>query len=33
MTLGTWQQILFLDFDTGPRQREIVVQVVGEAAD
>lgn len=32
LTLGTWQQILFLDFDTGPRQREIVVQVVGEAA-
>ena len=32
LTLGTWQQILFLDFDTGPREREIVVQVVGEAA-
>ena len=32
LTLGTWQQILFLDFDTGPRQREIVVQVIGEAA-
>ncbi len=32
LTLGTWQQILFLDFDTGPRQREIIVQVVGEAA-
>jgi len=31
LTLGTWQQILFLDFDTGPRQREIVVQVIGEA--
>ena len=31
LALGTWQQILFLDFDTGPRQREIVVQVVGEA--
>lgn len=33
LTLGTWQQILFLDFDTGPRRREIVVQVVGEAED
>jgi secondary thiamine-phosphate synthase enzyme len=33
LTLGTWQQVLFLDFDTGPRQREIIVQVVGEATD
>jgi secondary thiamine-phosphate synthase enzyme len=32
LTLGTWQQVLFLDFDVGPRQREIIVQVVGEAA-
>jgi len=32
LTLGTWQQVLFLDFDTGPRQREILVQVVGEVA-
>lgn len=28
--LGEWQQILFLDFDVRPRQREVVVQVVGE---
>lgn len=28
--LGDWQQILFLDFDVRPREREIVVQVVGE---
>jgi secondary thiamine-phosphate synthase enzyme len=28
--LGTWQQILFIDFDVRPRQREIVVQVMGE---
>jgi secondary thiamine-phosphate synthase enzyme len=33
LTLGTWQQILFLDFDDGPRRREIMVQIVGEAAD
>jgi len=32
LTLGTWQQIVLLDFDTRPRQREIVVQIVGEAA-
>ena len=29
-TLGTWQQIVLIDFDTRPRQREIIVQVVGE---
>lgn len=30
MSLGTWQQILFIDFDVRPRQRRLVVQVVGE---
>ena len=30
LTLGTWQQIMLLEFDTRPRQREIVVQIVGE---
>jgi secondary thiamine-phosphate synthase enzyme len=30
LLLGTWQQIMLLEFDTGPRQREIVVQIVGE---
>ncbi len=30
LTLGTWQQIVVLDFDTRPRRREIVVQIVGE---
>jgi secondary thiamine-phosphate synthase enzyme len=30
MLLGTWQQIVLLECDTSPRQREIVVQVVGE---
>jgi secondary thiamine-phosphate synthase enzyme len=30
LTLGTWQQIVLLDFDTRGRQREVVVQVVGE---
>lgn len=30
MTLGTWQQIILMDFDTRPRRRTIVVQVVGE---
>jgi secondary thiamine-phosphate synthase enzyme len=30
LTLGAWQQIVLIDFDTRPRQREIVVQIVGE---
>jgi len=30
MTLGTWQQVVLLDFDTRGRQREVVVQVMGE---
>jgi secondary thiamine-phosphate synthase enzyme len=28
--LGTWQQVMLLEFDTRPRKREIVIQVVGE---
>ncbi len=30
MTLGTWQQIIHVDFDNRPRQRQVVVQIVGE---
>jgi secondary thiamine-phosphate synthase enzyme len=30
LTLGTWQQIIYVDFDVRPRQREIVVQIIGE---
>jgi secondary thiamine-phosphate synthase enzyme len=30
LTLGTWQQILFMDFDVRSRQRRIIVQIVGE---
>ena len=30
MTLGTWQQIVVLDFDTRARTRELVIQVMGE---
>jgi secondary thiamine-phosphate synthase enzyme len=30
MTLGTWQQIVLVDFDNKPRQREVVVQIIGE---
>lgn len=27
---GTWQQIVFVDHDTRPRSRDIVVQIIGE---
>lgn len=30
MTLGTWQQIVFIELDIKPRTRELVVQVIGE---
>jgi secondary thiamine-phosphate synthase enzyme len=30
LTLGTWQQIIFLDFDTRPRMRRLVVQLIGQ---
>lgn len=30
MTLGTWQQIVLLDFDNRPRTRRVVLQVMGE---
>jgi secondary thiamine-phosphate synthase enzyme len=30
LLLGTWQQIALLEFDTRPRRRELIVQVVGE---
>jgi secondary thiamine-phosphate synthase enzyme len=30
MTLGAWQQLVFMDFDNRPRDRELVVQVIGQ---
>jgi secondary thiamine-phosphate synthase enzyme len=30
LTLGTWQQIAFIDFDNRPRQRTIIVQILGQ---
>jgi len=29
LTLGTWQQIIFIDFDTRPRSRKVIVQTLG----
>ena len=31
LTLGTWQQIILVDFDTRARTRTVVCQIVGEA--
>ncbi len=30
LTLGTWQQIIYIDFDNRPRHRELVLQIIGE---
>lgn len=30
LMLGTWQQIILVDFDNRPRRRKIIVQIVGE---
>ncbi len=31
LTLGAWQQIVLIDFDTRARTRELVVQIMGES--
>ena len=30
LTLGTWQQIVFIDFDNRGRHRDIIVQIIGD---
>jgi len=30
LLLGTWQQIVFVEFDVRPRERELFVQIIGE---
>ena len=30
LTLGTWQQIVLIDFDTRPRSRKVICQIIGE---
>jgi len=29
LTLGTWQQIVLIEMDTRPRERKIIIQVIG----
>ena len=30
LSLGTWQQIVLVDFDNRPRSRQIILQIMGE---
>jgi secondary thiamine-phosphate synthase enzyme len=30
LTLGTWQQLVFIDFDNRPRSRNIEIMILGE---
>jgi len=30
LALGTWQQIIVVDFDNRPRSRDVVLQIMGE---
>ncbi len=32
LQLGTWQQIILVDFDNRPRNREVIVQIVGDTS-
>ena len=31
MTLGTWQQIVLVDFDNRPRTRNVIIHIVGDS--
>jgi secondary thiamine-phosphate synthase enzyme len=30
LLLGTWQQVVLVEFDNRPRQRQIIIQIIGE---
>lgn len=30
LTVGTWQQIVLVDFDNRPRSRKLIIQILGE---
>ena len=30
LLLGTWQNLVFIDFDNRPREREVIVKIIGE---
>ena len=29
LALGTWQRVVFVEFDTRPRERKVIVQLIG----
>jgi secondary thiamine-phosphate synthase enzyme len=31
LALGTWQQVVFIDFDTRPRNRQVIIQIIGQS--
>jgi len=33
LTLGTWQQIILVEFDTRPRTRTVICQIIGDTGD
>jgi secondary thiamine-phosphate synthase enzyme len=33
LALGTWQQVVVVEFDVGPRDRQVIVQIMGETID
>jgi len=30
LALGTWQQVVFIDFDNHPRERRVIMQLAGK---
>ncbi|HSO13667.1 MAG TPA: secondary thiamine-phosphate synthase enzyme YjbQ [Anaerolineales bacterium] len=30
LTLGAWQQVIYVDFDNKPRRRDLILQMIGE---
>ena len=30
LTLGTWQQVVVIDFDNRPRNRKVIIQIIGD---
>jgi thiamine phosphate synthase YjbQ (UPF0047 family) len=30
VALGTWQQVVLVEFDVGPRERQVIVQAMGD---
>jgi secondary thiamine-phosphate synthase enzyme len=33
LALGTWQQVVLVEFDVGPRERQVIIQLIGERSE